>query len=448
MREARNAQPSIFDRYAKHEMGSQLEMMSALLDRCPAIVDLVESDLIDRRAKATGRTGLPVESVLRCAVLKQSRQLSYHELAFYLEDSGSFRSFARLPQGVVPRKSALQANIRRIQPATWERINQALMQEALSTGLEDGEQVRMDSTAVETNVHEPSDSSLLCDGIRMLTRQMVKARQLLKVPGIRFADHRKAARSLGRQVFYTRGATKKKPLYEALLSYAEQVLEESREALKLVERLQQDGPVYAQWVWQVTHTRQLLRQVIQQTRRRVIDGEQVPASEKLVSLHEPHTDIIVKGSRDVQYGHKINLTTGRQGLVLDATIEAGNPGDVTRYLPLIERQMALYGKIPAAVAADGGYASVPNLKGAKALGVNEVAFQKKKGLAIDAMSSTPALYRQLCNFRAGVESNISELKRAYGLARSLWRGLKGFMAEVWSAIFSYNLVKMSRLIAT
>jgi IS5 family transposase len=263
MRETRNAQLSIFDCYAKHEMGSELAMMSALLDRCPAIVNLVETDLVDCEAQRTGRAGLPVESVLRCAVLKQSRQLSYHELAFYLEDSASFRSFARLPQGIVPKKSALQANIRRIQPETWERINQLLVEEALSSDLESREQVRIDSTVVATNVHDPSDSSLLCDGVRILTRQMAKAKQSLKVPGIRFTDHRKAARRLARQVFYTRGVARKKPLYEGLLGYAEQVLKESHAALVLVERMREEGPEYAQCAWQVSHTRQLLKQVIE-----------------------------------------------------------------------------------------------------------------------------------------------------------------------------------------
>jgi IS5 family transposase len=178
-------------------------------------------------------------------------------LAFYLEDSGSFRSFARLPQGIVPKKSALQANIRRIQPETWERINQLLVEEALSSDL------RIDSTVVATNVHDPSDSSLLCDGVRILTRQMAKAKQSLKVPGIRFTDHRKAARRLARQVFYTRGVARKKPLYEGLLGYAEQVLKESHAALVLVERMREEGPEYAQCAWQVSHTRQLLKQVIE-----------------------------------------------------------------------------------------------------------------------------------------------------------------------------------------
>jgi len=445
MRETRNAQASIFDCYAKHEIGNQLAMMSEILDHCAELVGWVEADLTSNSTQSTGRAGLPVESVLRCAILKQVRQLSYKELAFYLEDSGSFRSFARLPQGVMPRKSALQNSISRIQAETWERINQALVGQALNEEVEYGEQVRIDSTVVETNIHEPSDSSLLCDGIRILTRFMVKAKKKLDVPGIGFTDHRKSARSLARQIFYTRGMAKKEPLYNDLLSHAEQVMKDSNEALWHVQLYRFRGPRYEQWVSQVKHYRRLLRRVIRQTRRRVFNGESVPAMEKVLSLHESHTDIIVKGSRDIQYGHKINLMTGLKGLILDATIEPGNPCDTERYLPMVQRQEAIYGQLPERIAADGGYASSANLKKARGLGVSEVAFQKKKGLTVEAMTSSQKIYKQLCDFRAGIESNISELKRAYGLKRSLWRGLKGFMADVWSSIVSYNLVRIARL---
>jgi IS5 family transposase len=139
----------------------------------------------------------------------------------------------------------------------------------------------------------------------------------------------------------------------------------------------------------------------------------------------------VKGSRGIQSGHKINLMTGKEELILDATIESGNPGDTDRYLPMLERQQAIYGRIPESIVADDGYACRANLDQAKALGVSEVAFQKKKGLTIEAMTSWRTVYKQLCDFRAGIESNISELKRAYGLTRSLWRGLHGFMVDVW-----------------
>ncbi len=445
MRETRNAQASIFDRYAKHEIGNELAMMSDILDNCTGLIEWVETDLVQAGTLQTGRTGLPVESVLRCAVLKQLRQLSYKELAFYLEDSGSFRSFARLPQGVAPRKSALQDNIRRIKPGTWERINQALVGQALAEEVEYSEQVRIDSTVVATNIHEPSDSSLLCDGIRVLTRFMVKAKKKLEVPGIEFNDHRKSARSLARQIFYTRGMVKKKPLYTGLLAHAEQVMKDSSEALWHVQLYRFRGAGYGQWVAQVKQYRRLLRRVIRQTRRRVFNGESVPATEKVLSLHESHTDIIVKGGRDIQYGHKLNLTTGTKGLILDATIESGNPCDTERYLPMIQRQAAIYGQVPDSVAVDGGYASKANLEDAKALGVSEAAFQKKKGLTVEAMTSSQKIYKQLCDFRAGIESNISELKRAYGLKRSKWRGLRGFMADVWSAIVSYNLVRIARL---
>jgi len=448
MRETRNAQASIFDYYAKHEIGNQLAMMSEILDKCADLIDWVEVDLTSEGTQPTGRFALPVESVLRCAILKQVRQLSYEELAFYLEDSGSFRSFARLPQGVVPRKSGLQDNIRKIQPETWEAINQALVGQALADEVECSEQVRVDSTVVETNIHAPSDSSLLCDGIRVLTRLMAKAKSPLDVPGIAFTDHRKPARSLAREIFYTRGIAKKKPLYTVLLSQAEQVIKESGTALWRVELYQFRGANYVQWVDQVKQYRRLLKRVIRQTRRRVIQGESVPATEKVVSMYEAHTDIIVKGSRDVQYGHKINLTTGKKGLILDATIESGNPCDTERYMPMIVRQALIYGQLPTAIAADGGYASIANLADAKGLGVDEVAFQKKKGLSVAAMTSSEKVYKKLCDFRAGIEGNISELKRAYGLKRAFWRGLDGFKACVWSAICSYNLVRIARLNST
>ena len=174
-------------------------------------------------------------------------------------------------------------------------------------------------------------------------------------------------------------------------------------------------------------------------------GEPVPAGEKLVSLFEPHADIIVKGSRDVEYGHKLNLTTGRSGMILDLVIEAGNPADSDRLLPMLERHIAFYGRAPRQAAADGGYASRDNLSQAKARGVRDMAFHKKAGLRIEDMVRSRWVYRKLRNFRAGIEAGISCLKRAYGLARCTWRGLDHFKAYVWSSVVAYNLVLFARL---
>src|SRR5690606_5914147 len=137
------------------------------------------------------------------------------------------------------------------------------------------------------------------------------------------------------------------------------------------------GPAGELWQTQLRHYKPLIERIIAQTERRVLAGETVPAAEKLVSLFEPHTDIIVKGSRDIQYGHKLNLTTGRSGMILDLVIEAGNPADSERFLPMLERHIAFYDAAPHKAAADGGYASRHNLRQAKAWGVGDMAFHKK-----------------------------------------------------------------------
>jgi IS5 family transposase len=123
----------------------------------------------------------------------------------------------------------------------------------------------------------------------------------------------------------------------------------------------------------------------------------------------------------VQYGHKLNLVTCRSGLILDVVVETGNPADAERFLPMLERQIAHCGVPPRRVAANGGYASQDNLTAAKALGVTDIAFHKKRGLAVEDMVKSRWVHRKLRNFRAGIEAGISCLKRAYGLARCTWR---------------------------
>ena len=200
----------------------------------------------------------------------------------------------------------------------------------------------------------------------------------------------------------------------------------------------------ALWQAKVEHYRPLIERIIAQSARRVLAGEAVAAGDKLVSLFEPHADIIRKG-REVAYGHKLNLTTGPSGLILDLVVEAGNPADSERLLPMLERHGLLYGQPPRQAAADGSYASRDNLRRAKASGVRDMAFHKKGGLAIEDMVRSRWVYRKLRNFRAGIEADISCLKRAYGLARCTWRGLDHFRAYVWSSVVAYNLALFARL---
>lgn len=442
MRQERTVQASIFDLFATHEIGHELKAMSQWLDEHHDLLGLVARDLGRHGVKATGRQGLPAEAVLRCALLKQYRQLTYQELAFHLEDSASFRAFARLPLSWSPQKSVLQKTISAIRPETWEQINRALLLCARQGKLENGAVVRLDSTVTSALMHEPSDSSLLWDAVRVMVRLLKRADILIGGAGS-WRNHCRAAKKRAHQIQFTRGRPNRVQLYRELIEITLATLAFLKQA---GERLAVTiTPAIALWQLQVGHYRPLVERIIRQSERRVLAGESVPANEKLVSLFEQHADIIVKGSRDVEYGHKLNLTAGRSGMILDLVIEAGNPADSEQLLPMLQRHIAFYGHAPRQAAADGGFATRHNLATAKAWGVADMAFHKKAGLRIEDMVKSKWVYRKLRNFRAGIEAGISCLKRAYGLARCTWRGLDHFKTYVWSSVVAYNLVLFARL---
>ena len=445
MRTKRTSQVSIFDQFAQHDIGRELAGMSAWLDAHIEVLEWVAKDLRLTSVKATGRRGMTAESVLRCALLKQHRQLSYEELAFHLLDSASFQGFARLPVNFTPRKSALQSNIGAITDATWEAINRHLLGDAKQARVETGKMMRMDSTVTDTPIHEPSDSTLLWDSMRVMVKLLQGAEGVSGAPELVWRNHSRIAKKRARAIRYTRGKEKKVALYKDLVRVSEDTLDYVRQALLQLTAANAYSMAFEQWLARVNHYTPLIAQVIEQTRRRVFAGENVPAKEKILSLFEEHTDLIVKGARDIHYGHKLNLTSGRSGLILDVVIEDGNPADAERFLPMVERHIERYGYAPRQVAADGGYASTANVQAAKAKGVKDVAFHKKRGLTIEAMVKSRWVYRRLRNFRAGIEAGISCLKRAYGLARCTWKGIAHFRAYVWSSVVAHNLALLTRL---
>jgi IS5 family transposase len=276
-----------------------------------------------------------------------------------------------------------------------------------------------------------------------MTRLLGRAEELPGAPAIRWRDRRRLAQKRTRAIEYSRGQDKKHLLYRDLVA----VTQASRAELQAVAAALAESAeiAVARWRAEVDHYLPLIARIITQTQRRVFDGETVPAGEKLVSLFEPHADIIVKGGRQVQYGHKLNLATGKSGLILDVVIEAGNPADAERFLPMLDRHIARASAPPRQTAADGGYASRANLDAAKARGVADVAFHKKCGIAVADMVKSPWVYRRLRSFRAGIEAAISCFKRAYGAARCTWRGLEHFKAYIWSAVVAHNLVLFARL---
>ncbi len=365
--------------------------------------------------------------------------LSYDELAFQLGDSLVLRGFCRLsPSSPSPKRSALQANIASIRPETWEAMNRALVLNARERKVEDGRWMRTDTTVVESNIHHPLDSSLLFDGIRVLTRTLQRA---YEKHGTAVCNHRRRAKRRAVAILHAGTMARRVPLYKDLLRIAHKTV---RAAERALEELTRRGAIG--FVATLSHFLPLVKRVIDQAERRVLRGESVPASEKIVSLFEPHTDIIVKDRRDTHYGHKVTLSTGRSGLVLDLVIEKGNPADSTLAVRSAERHTALFGESPERAAFDGGFASKENLRALLASGTREACFSKPAGVPIDEQTSTPRVRRILKRFRAGIEATISFLKRSFGLSRCTWTGLTRFRAYCWCSTVAHNLLAMARIL--
>lgn len=450
MRIQRTVNTSIFESFSEHEIGLELKAISAFLDRHVEVLDWISADLRVKAVQKTGRARLPVECVVRCALLKQMRQLSYHELSFHLCDSASFQAFARLPMGWFPKKSALRDTISRITPETWERINHCVLQEAQLEKIENARKIRIDSTVTELDIHEPTDSSLLFDSVRVMTRLLKAVGKLSGKPVIEFVNHQRRAKRRAHQIFNTKGMTEKVLLYADLIKVTSVTLSHLETAEIAVDLSCTDVHKKAKWQAEVERFKPLIQRIIDKTQRHVFNDEKVRAQEKIFSLFEDHTDIVIKGARDIEYGHKLNLSSGKSGLILDVVIEEGNPADTDRLLPMLERHVALFDQPPRQVAADGGYASGANLEAVKAMGVTDMgvtdmAFNKKRGLSIADMAKSAWVYRQLKNFRAGIEAGISCLKRAYGLTRCTWKGLQHYRSFIWSSVVSHNLTVMARL---
>jgi transposase, IS5 family len=433
-----------------HVHATELRKMSAVLDALPEAAELVGADLARRGDKpidtSKGREGMTAEQVLRAFVIKQMNGYSYEDLAFHLADSSTYRSFCRF--GIVekpPTKSRLQKNIKRVQAETWAAINSKLVLRAAVSRVETGQKVRVDCTVVESNIHAPTDSSLLWDCVRVLVRLQGEARDDF---GLRFNDHSRRAKRRAMTILNARSAEQRLAPYRDLLHVTDKTIKsaeriaaelEQAEPLEVREMLRADA--LAQ---ELHHYIELTKRVISQTKRRVLQGESVPATEKLVSIFEPHTDIIVKDRRETLYGHKICLTAGASGLVTDVVIEEGNPADATLAAKMIERQRALYGRAPRQASFDGGFTSRSNLAAIKDLGVADVAFSKGRGLSITEMVKSTWVYRRLRDFRAGVEGTISFLKRVFGLDCCTWSGFASFKSYVCGSVLACNLLLVAR----
>lgn len=451
MRKKIREQLPIVQPAVNHPHASELQMMNVLIAARPEVIDLVYADLIrDLDDPEKGREGMmTAEQVFKAVTIKQMNGFSYVELAFHLEDSKSYRAYCGFGIGdESPGPSTLQRDIKKLRPETLEAINRILLGVAVEQNIEKGRKVRVDCSVVESNIHHPMDSAILDDCVRVLARTTGKAKEVFNLD-FKFVNHSRRARKRAYKILNAKNEQKRKKPYQDLLHVTRMTVGYAKEA---VQALREQAMVSVEPTFQMANNAaeqletyiSLAEQVISQTERRVLHGEAVPADEKVFSIFEPHTDIIIKDRRDTYFGHKITVAGGASGLITDLVIEEGNPADSTLAVGMIERQKDIYDRAPRQTAFDGGFASKANLAAIKLMGVKDVSFHKKRGLKIADMVKSTWVYKRLRNFRAGIEGMISFLKRGFGLNRCTWRGFESFKSYAWASVVTANLLVMAR----
>ena len=443
MRDIIPMQTPLVAEFVGHRLGRELRRIDEFLHALGAEhIAAVHQDLTaNLKHPGRGRRGLSADTVLRVLIVKQFMRVPYEWLAFHLADSQSLRAFTRLELGQEPSATALQRAVKLVTAETLEATNRALLLAAVDAGVEDAELIRVDCTVTETNIHAPTDSSLLDDSIRVLTRLMSKGQGLCS--RVTFTNHlvRSKRRVIGIQ--NARRKAKRLPLYKDLVRVAKRVVKQAEAASRRLAAL--DDPQANALSGQLDHTICLAKRVIDQTVRRVVRGERVPAQSKVISIFEEHTDIIIKDHRQTLYGHKLCLAGGASGLVTDLVIETGNPADSTLTVRTADRHAEIFGKVPSQMALDGGFTSRANLEALKAMGVSDVCFSKGRGLTVEEMVKDRQTFRRLRNFRSGIEMVISYLKRGFSMRRCTWKGRASFEAYAWASVLCANLVTLARI---
>lgn len=416
----------------------------------------VRNDLARRypKTQTRGRHSTPVEVILRMLVVKHLYKWSYEQTESLVADSITLRQFCRVYLNSVPDDTVLIKWANLIRPETLQQLLEHIVQMARQLKVTRGRKLRTDGTVVESNIHHPTDSSLLVDGVRVLSRMLKQARQVIvsvteeppRVAQGVFRNRLRSARETARVISETtrrkaketdqgcqRAYRKLVRITQASVEQAEQVAEVLRElATEEAKRLQE----------QAQHFLPLVKQVIDQTVQRVLEGEKVPAPEKLVSLFEPHTNIICRGKKGkpVEFGRKVWFDEVDGGIVSHYRILDGNPKDEGQWAPSLERHRELFDHPPDQASGDRGLYSSRNEALAIEMGVRRIVLPKSGHCSLERRQhEKQRWFRRGRRYHQGVEGRISVLKRRYGLNRCLYHGEDGFARWVGWGIIAHDL---------
>jgi transposase, IS5 family len=448
-----------------NEYYAKYEAISGVLDDHPEIVNTVHRDLAEalEDAAVEDRRGAKFkftsDTILRIAVCQILEGLSLRQIIIRIDDSNFLRQFVRIYNGPMIDFTAYCKLRNCIRPETWQKMNLLLARAAVREQMIDGEKLRIDTTAVETNIHWPTDSSLLWDTYRTLARYIEPLRaidpEVVGTQRVLLSKVKKLQQRIARKASkHPQSTDMLKPLYIRLFALVENLLGWSED---IAERLAPKitGHRYSPVVQatmefclkDLLHFTALGTRVLDQARRRIIDQETVPNQEKIFSIFEPHTELLKRGKagKPIEFGHMIQIQQVEGKFITGYDVFDRKPVEYELLDPTIKRHLALFGTYPEAVSADKAYyESMDQIarlgKIIKVVGIN------KKGTRTEEETEreTDPAFRHAQRFRAGVEGTISFLKRVLGLSRCHSKGWVHYAAMVGATVLAHNLLILAR----
>lgn len=419
----------------------------------PQVRLAMHNDLVgpDSQAAWNGRPAMPLMVTGSLAVVRRLMGWGYRTLAEEINGHAGWRWVCGLYYQPLPDFRTMQRREAKLRPGTLALIHQRVMALGEVWQITTGERLRVDSSVTETPIHYPTDSSLLNDGARVLSRLLREGRGLLKPRSAAekawFRDRHRQAKRLAREIGYAsrkslENKEKTSPkLYAKLIALVEQLLTQVEQVqLRLVKAktklANQLGEALQAYV-------PMVQQVIDQATQRILNGKAVAAQDKIVSLFEPHTAIIVRGKakpKETQFGAKVWYTEVDGGLISEYRLLVGNPADADQVIPSLHYHRRLFGRSPKEITGDRNTYSPENEKAARALGVKRVAlpYRGHKSARRQRHERQP-WFRAALRFRNGIEGRISQLQRARQLSLCLNHGRAGLERWVGWGVITNNI---------
>ena len=428
-----------------------------ILDRTPTITDLVHADLTGGQAKLKRNVeGVASESILRLAIVQQIEQLSFRDTIVRVDDSQMLRFFCRFYDDPLISHSKYCTLVNMIQPGTWQKINELIVLFARDKKGFKGRKLRIDTTAVESDVHYPTDSSLLLDCIEVLSRLIGRARKVDELLTGKWRARLKNARKLAQKI--ARGGKRlhkatRKCWYAKLIAATQRALAKALEVKAAIDAGKGHVASEEQW-WAlqslsltIGHHSPLVDKCLYQARERVLNEIPVPNEKKLFSIFEPHTELLIRGKagKEVEFGHMVELQQIEKGLITGYKVHAKRPSEPPLVEQAVKRHSEIFGNTPDCVAGDKGFYAKDVVERIEREGVEAVCIPKKgRRNAEEDVKEKSCWFKAAQAFRAGIEGTISVLKRAFGLSRCLREGFEHFTSWVATGVLAHNLVLLSR----